>query len=313
MSVHARRLVLMLSALLGVLVLAQGAAARDDGPLIVADIAPVGALLRDLTGPAARVHVLIPQGAPAHEYALKPSDMLLLRQADLVVWLGPRGMPNLARAVAGLPANRRPIALMDVAGTVLWPRRNPGLFAEPGPVKPLERPSAVVDPHAWLDPENGRIWARHLAPVLAGLDPALAKVIPGRLTRLDDAISRTENRLTERFSRRNPPFVQFHDAFQYFERRFGLTALGAATIDSDLPPAAGVMLRLRRALGQAGPACLFVRDAAMLRHAEALAEPSGLRPGFLDPLAVPDGTTPRYPALIAAVGDGFSACFNSLR
>ena len=84
-----------------------------------------------------------------------------------------------------------------------------------------------VDQHLWLDPANAIAFSYKIETTLQALDPKNAKVyrknekqLRKRLTKLIKTTAPRKKPLKQR------PFIVFHDAYQYFENRFGSTAAG---------------------------------------------------------------------------------------
>lgn len=87
-------------------------------PQVVTDLVPTGALVQEVMGDLAEVRVLLPQGASAHHYQMRPSDAQALQGADLVIWMGPSLTPWLARAADTLTDSDQ-LRLLEVEGVTL--------------------------------------------------------------------------------------------------------------------------------------------------------------------------------------------------
>ena len=55
---------------------------------VLSSIKPIHFLVQELTDGVADSSYLVPNGASPHDYALRPSDIKMLRRADIVVWYG---------------------------------------------------------------------------------------------------------------------------------------------------------------------------------------------------------------------------------
>ena len=83
------------------------------------------------------------------------------------------------------------------------------------------------DPHVWLDPENAKAMAAAVAAELAKADPANAATYTANA----EAFARSLDALSAAIAAelapvKDKPYVVFHDAYQYFEKRFGLAGGG---------------------------------------------------------------------------------------
>ncbi|MEH6751384.1 MAG: zinc ABC transporter substrate-binding protein, partial [Paracoccaceae bacterium] len=115
-----------------------------------------------------------------------------------------------------------------------------------------------ADAHAWLDPANGRVWLGAIAAELSRLDPENAAAYAANAAEGQAELTALEAELTKLLApMAETEFVVFHDAYQYFERRFGLAAAGAISFSDASAPSAGRIAELREAVADLGAACVF--------------------------------------------------------
>ena len=93
--------------------------------------------------------------------------------------------------------------------------------------------------HFWLDPENAKLMVTQIATTLSEVDPdnasayqANAEAEQLKLDALEQELKTTLAPIADK------PFVVFHDAYQYFEARFGLSLAGSVTVTPDVTPGA---------------------------------------------------------------------------
>ena len=159
--------------------------ALAEAPRVVADIAPVQGLVARVMDGVGTPALLIPPGASPHSHAMKPSDARALSDAQAVFMVGPDLTPWLLKPVETLAPQASHIVLMDAPGTLRLPNRTGETFethghhedhapeaAEAGHAH--HESEAGTDPHAWLDPENGKLWLSAIAAELSRIDPANA-------------------------------------------------------------------------------------------------------------------------------------------
>lgn len=98
------------------------------------------------------------------------------------------------------------------------------------------------DTHAWLDPSNARVWLGAIAEELAQLDPVNAETYRANAAQGQAELAALEAELATALEAvRDLRFAVSHDAFQYFEARFGVFAVTAVT-DGDAAPASAARL-----------------------------------------------------------------------
>ena len=142
-----------------------------------------------------------------------------------------------------------------------------------------------MDPHLWLDPRNAAAMARIMVIVMANTDPENAVIyrrngagLLAELAALDRELRRALGPVT------GVPYLVFHDAYGYFEARYGLAASGAVAAGADRPPGARSLSKLRRRIEAGKIACLFTPTESTPALAKTLIEGTAARIGVLDPL-----------------------------
>jgi len=296
-------------------------------PAVVTDVPPVHSITAAVMGDLGAPILLLDRGASPHGFQLKPSQMQAVSDADLVIWMGPTLAPWLDKALETRPQGNASLDLLAAPETY---RRD---FAEDA-AHDHDQDHAEgeahdhdgaedhdhdhdghshtgTDPHAWLDPANGRAWAQLIAAELSRLDPENAAAYAANadvaIAAIDAADTQAATLLAPVKSR---PFVTFHDAYGYFTAHYGLAHAGSIAAGDAASPGARHLAELQASLGDGTTICLFPEaqhDPALLTQ---LAEATGARTGgSLDP----EGSTLEpgpalYPALITGLAETMAAC-----
>ena len=249
--------------------------ARAEGIKAVASIAPVHSLLAAVMEGAGWPRLLVAGGSSPHAYALKPSAAWALAEAQVVFWVGPGLERFLVKPLSALPRRVMAIELATAEGVKTRRFRDAG----------------GTDPHVWLDPRNAAAMTRIMVIVLANADPANAALyrrngaaLLARLGELEAKISQTLEPVT------GVSYLTFHDAFGYFEDRFGLRSAGAVAVAAARTPGAKRISALRRLIRTGKIPCVFTEPEFEPALARTLIEGTKARIGILDPLGA--GLTP---------------------
>lgn len=279
-------------------------AAAQAAPAVLATIKPVHSLVAGVMEGVGQPELLIGGGLSEHSYALKPSDAARIAAARVVFWIGPDLETTLSGPLANLAGGARVVALENAPGL----RR---LFARPGGLWEGKSPaSGPINPHVWLDPKNAIAMTRAIAAALSAADPADAARYSAnarrqiaRLTALDQQLARLLAPVHGR------PFIVFHDAYPYFDTRYGLRAVGAVTVEPDRPVGPRRVAQLRDALKSGKAVCIFREPQFAPALIMALADGSRARVGVLDPLGadLPPGPG-LYPALMEQMARALVQC-----
>lgn len=289
-------------AALALAALLPGLAARADVPKVVTDIPPVHALVAQVMGDLGRPELLLTQGASEHDFQLRPSQAATLSEADLVVWIGPELTPWLDKALQGLAADAVQMSLLSVPQTLLRPYADQGAHSEE---EGEDHDHGPTDPHAWLDPDNARLWLGAIAAELGQLDPDHAATYQANAARAVADLDRMDGDLTIRLSAmQGRPIVVFHDAYGYLAAHYGLTILGSISLGDATAPGAARLAELGASAKAGQIACVFAEQQHDPALAAQLAQDSGARLGAaLDPVG---STLPPGPALYGALLTGMA-------
>jgi zinc transport system substrate-binding protein len=291
-------------------------------PKVVTDIHPVHALVAQVMGDLGRPELLLERGASEHDFQLRPSQAAGLAEADLVVWIGPDLTPWLDRALEGIGGEAARLGLLAVPGTVVqdWSEDGAhgheghdhgggegkseeaghdhdhghdhgadGAKAEEGHDHGTDAAHGHahegVDPHAWLEPENAKVWLTAIAAKLAELDPENAATYAANA---EAAVARVDAVDAEVAALLEPvkgkPVVVYHDAYGYFVAHYGLEIFGSVALGDATAPGAARLSALRDGVAGGVSVCVFPEaqhDPALI---EQLAEGTGAKVGAaLDP------------------------------
>lgn len=274
---------------LAILVLALGRAGAAAELRVVASIKPIHSLVAAVMEGVGTPTLLIEGAAEPHSYALRPSDARALAQADVVFWIGEGLETLLGKPLAALARQALVVELADSAGLTLLAPRAGGAWAghdEPGAPDDFDehgRPG--YDGHLWLDPRNAERLVARMAEALSSRDPTHAaayrrnaEALATRLDALDGELSATLAPV------KDVPYLVFHDAYQYFEARYGLAAVGSVTVAPDRAPGARRLTEIRARIVEAGVRCVFREPQFPPAAVETAVEGTPARVGEIDDL-----------------------------
>jgi zinc transport system substrate-binding protein len=279
-------------------------------PRVATDIAPVHSLVAQVMNGLGEPDLILRPGASPHSYALRPSEARALQDADLVVWMGPELTPWLQKPIEILGPGADAVELLNLAESRLQPLRDPGADHGHDHDHDHGNEAAAIDPHAWLDPENGKIWLGVIARRLAAADPEnadqyLANAAAGQ-ARIEAASAAIVALLAPV---QGQPHVTFHDAYQYFEIRFDLASAGTVKLSDAADSSPADLAELRAAINNGTVACAFSEPQFDTGLLTAAAEGTNLRIAVLDPMG--SALTPGpdlYPALLEKLAESIAEC-----
>ena len=308
-------------------------AAAAEPPRVAASIAPLHSLAAMVTAGVSEPYLLVRGGASPHSYALSPSDSRSLSEAALVVWVGEGLEGFLAKPLSTLARRARTLELSENETLTHYDRRTTGVWREDDG-DPAHRHDhdhghdrghahgsqghehhGRVDPHLWLHTRNAEAILLAISAALSDIDPANAAVYRAnaaagveRMRTLHDEID------AQLASVRDRPFIVFHDAWQYFEREFQLTAAGAIALDPERKPGARTLVAIRARIVEARVRCVFSEPQFSPSLVKTVIRETSARSATLDPLGADlDPGPDLYPQLMRNLAAGLSSCLRNPR
>lgn len=293
---------------------------------VVTSIPPVHSLVAKVMAGAGEPHLLLRNGQSPHEYTLRPSDARAIENADLIILVSHTIETFLGAAVErNADRDGRVVELSEAKGVThlsvregtLWDTPDHDEHAEHGhdeDAKNEEEHAAhdhgPDDPHVWLSPSNAQAFVTAIAASLAARDPDRAALYAANAVAAVQDLEELSHTIRQKLAPvKDRPFLVFHDAYQYFEAAFDLTAAGAISLGTGAPPGAARLRVLRQRVADGGVRCIFREVQFRPRLAEVVAEGSGAKLGTLDPVGstIPFGPN-AYNALMLGLADGFESC-----
>ncbi|MFP1633374.1 zinc ABC transporter substrate-binding protein [Zhengella sp. ZM62] len=281
---------------------------------VVTTIKPVHSLVAAVMEGVGEPALMIEGAGSPHNYALKPSQARMLETADVVFWVGPNLETFLEKPLQTIATSATAVELFDAGGLVRLPYREGATFEEHGhhahddghegheegghgeehghdeahdhgKKEAHDHGEAGYDSHVWLDPVNAKAMVYEIATRLSAADPGNAATYEANaertLKRIDTLIAEVKAMIAPV---RDKPFVVFHDAYRYFENRFGLQAAGSITLSPEHAPGAERIAEIRDRIAGMSAVCVFSEPQFEPKLVETVIEGTEARNGVIDPL-----------------------------
>jgi len=306
-----------LSALLAAALLSASPALA--APKVVASVVPVLSIVAAVMGDRGAPELLLKGSMSEHRAVFTPTQIATLGDADLVFIVGHGLEAKLAQLSGSDAVNGKTfIELSEAPGVAKLPIRQGGAW-EPDADEhdhaaegTAAEGALTFDPHIWLDPENAKAMAREVAADLAKADPGNAAAYAANAQAFAAEIDKTSAAIAAELAPvKDKPFIVFHDAYHYFENRFGLTGVGSISDVSAQAPSAERLAQVRDKIMSAKAACVFREPQFDDRVVQTVIEGTGAREGVLDPLGA--GLTPgpqAYPQLLRNLAAALKDCLS---
>ena len=287
---------------------------------VVTTIKPLHSLVANVMDGVGEPSLIIEGSTSPHSFTLKPSHAKLLEEADLIFWIGEGIETFMERPLESIVKNAEVVEFMEVESIEKLKFREESIFGEHDDHDDHDEEGhddhegheghnhGEFDAHIWLDPSNAKEMVHEIAHELGDLDPANkdkyeanAKTTILALDQLINDVSKDINKEAK--------FVVFHDAYQYFEERFGLRAAGALTLNTDVLPGAKQIDEIQDVIKDKGIKCIFSEPQFNPKIISTIAKDTNIKTGVFDPLGANiNSDKDLYFKLISKLGEELKDC-----
>ncbi|MCU1287024.1 MAG: periplasmic solute binding protein [Acidobacteriales bacterium] len=242
---------------------------------VITSTSDLASLTQEVGGDRITVESIAKGYQDPHFVEAKPSFLLKLRKADLLIsvgldleigWLPPlitqSGNPRIQSGGSGyLDASQFAEVLEQPQGQVTRAM---------GDVHPLG------NPHYWLDPDNGRRVAKGIAGKLGQMQPEDAAYFQQRFQDFDKRLTEAEKRWEEMMKPyRGRKVVTYHRSFPNFSKHFGLNVIGYVEPRPGIPPSPGHTIDVIQTMKRDGAKLILVEPYFDLKTPQSIASAIG--------------------------------------
>ena len=303
---------------------------------VVASVKPVHSLVAAVMEGIGAPVLIVKGAASPHTYALKPSQAEQIEKADLVFWMGHSLETFLEKPLESLASKAVVVELMDSHGLKKLEMREGGGFDEhdhddhdeDGHKEHEDHSEEEHDNHAkeshddhghgkfdvhvWLDPENAKVMANEIMEALKKVDPGNAKKYETNTKKVVEKLNRLVAEVSAKLATaKGKGFVVFHDAYQYFEKRFGLKAVGSITVSPEVVPGVKRIKELKTKIKELNALCVFSEPQFKPKLVSTVVEGTKAKTGVLDPLGASIQNGPKlYFILIHDMANSLNKCLS---
>ena len=310
---------------------------------VVASIKPIHSLASYLMDGINKPDLIVDGYSSPHGFALKPSHAKMLQEADIIFYVVQDLENFLEKPLKSIAKKAEKIELMEVKGLTKLKFRERNIFDEHDDHGHEEdghkeddhddhkheedghkeddhddhghdehghegHAHGEYDPHIWLDPINAKVILFEMSKHLIENDPKNEAKYRANLSKgykeIDKLTSDVESNLSKSVAS-----IVFHDAYQYFEKRFNVNILGAFTVNTDVMPGAEQLSEIREIIEHDKVSCIFSEPQFNPDIINAVAKDMNIKTGVLDPLgATLEPGKDLYFDLIKNMSKSFKGC-----
>ena len=314
---------------------------------VVTTIKPLHSLVSSVMKGIGEPSLIIEGTNNPHTFVFKPSHAKMIEEADIIFWIGEDLEAFMEKPLDSLAEKAQVISFMELSSIEKLKFREKNIFDDhDGHEDEHEghededdhghkdddhdddhdghedehdghdddhkdahaHAHGEFDPHIWLDPENAKEMVKIIRDELIKIDPdgqrQYSVNTAGATLELDNLINSVEKELSKDIS-----YIVFHDAYQYFEKRFGVIPAGALTLNPDVLPGAKQIADIQDVINDKGIKCIFSEPQYNPKIIETLGNDMNISTGVMDPLgAYIDSGPSMYSDLINGIANSIKDC-----
>ena len=314
---------------------------------VVTTIKPLHSLISSVMEGVGKPSLIIEGTNNPHTFVFKPSHAEMIENADIVFWIGEDLEAFMEKPLESLAKNAKTISFMDLASIEKLKFREQNIFDDHDDHGHDDHDDhghkdddhddhddhdghddehdghddhddhaghhdghnhGEFDAHIWLDPANAKEMVLEISHELSELDPSNKSKYEDNASKtivaLDKLIEEVDKSLSKDIS-----YIVFHDAYQYFEKRFGVIPAGALTLNPDVLPGAKQIADIQDVINDKGIKCIFSEPQYNPKIIETLGNDMNISTGVMDPLgAYIDAGPSMYSDLINQIANSIKDC-----
>ena len=296
---------------------------------VVTTIKPLHSLISRIMETRGEPQLIIEGTNNPHTFVFKPSHANMIEEADIVFWIGEDLEAFMEKPLNSLAKNAKKIAFMDSDSIEKLKFREENIFDDHDDHDDHDghddehdghddhddhaghhdgHNHGEFDAHIWLDPANAKEMVLEISHELSEIDPSNKSKYEDNASKtivaLDKLIEEVDKSLSKDIS-----YIVFHDAYQYFEKRFGVIPAGALTLNPDVLPGAKQIADIQDVINDKGIKCIFSEPQYNPKIIETLGNDMNISTGVMDPLgAYIDAGPSMYSDLINQIANSIKDC-----
>ena len=280
---------------------------------IVTPTKPIQSLVMGVVGDTANVGVIVSGTKTPHGFQLKPSHIRQLHQADWVIRLHPDAERYLNKAMQAVPPQKITFLTQQISLPIFQKRKGVDWASHDHHHEHEHKDYGLnQDFHVWLNPVYAMSMVKVIQQEASERQPQFseqfkqnAEIMLSKLKALDITLQQQLSDVKDK------PYWVFHDAYQYFEKRYELNAQGAIRIEPNMSPSVKRMREIQSQLKANEAVCVFAEPQFSERMVAGLVRGTEIKTGRLDPLGVAfESSAEQYFKLMQTLSDSLKHCLN---
>lgn len=256
---------------------------HSDEKRIIVSIKPLHSIILNVVDEE-KVDLLLDGSLSPHDYKLKPSDMKKLENADLIFYVDAYSLETfLARPLKAIDKKIKKISIISNNNLELLQTREGGIWEKEQ--SGHDHSHGEYDPHVWLDSENVIKITKQVVKELSKINPSKKNKYKKNAQSFIKKVNINKIKMNEELMPiASRSFIVFHDAYQYYEKEFGLNGAGSISINPEISPSPKRINEIRSKIKRDNVQCVFKEPQFPSKIVQTIIKNTNTKEGLLDPL-----------------------------
>ena len=184
-------------------------------PSIVVSIKPIHSIVTKIMDGVTKPELLLDSNSSAHIFHLKPSQIKMVSNADLVIVISENFELGLRKALKNINEDSH-LKISELDQLIIHNSRGEAIYNK-------NEDSSKFDFHLWLDVNNMQLIATYISNIIIELDPKNEHIYSENLKELNLELDELKEQIKQQLAPfSSTPFAIYSDTLQYFEKSLEL-------------------------------------------------------------------------------------------
>ena len=254
---------------------------------VVTTIKPIHSLVAGVMDGLGSPSLIVDGSNSPHNFSLKPSHAKMIEDAEIIFWVGEDLETFMIKSLESIANNATKVSFMDLDSIIKLKFKEENILEVEGYDDDHDNhdkhADGEFDAHIWLDPKNAIEIVNEIAKTLSLKDPNKKNVYYSNAEKLNHSL----NELIEKINlsiNKDARFIVFHDAYQYFEKRFDVSSAGALILNEEALPSAKKVSEIHKIIKKQNINCIISEPQFNPNIIKSIAQDSSILTRSFDPL-----------------------------
>lgn len=256
---------------------------------VVTTIKPIHSLVAGVMDGLGSPSLIVDGSNSPHNFSLKPSHAKMIEDAEIIFWVGEDLETFMIKPLESIANNATKVSFMDLDNITKLKFKEENILEVEGYDDDHDdddhdkHADGEFDAHIWLDPKNAIEIVNEIAKTLSLKDPNNKNVYYSNAEKLNHSLNELIKKINLSINK-DARFIVFHDAYQYFEKRFDVSSAGALILNEEALPSAKKVSEIHKIIKKQNINCIISEPQFNPNIIKSIAQDSSILTRSFDPL-----------------------------